>query len=106
MMAARYADVTEPRRRWPRARPEPVTIQVACAGGGASLEAALLDVSIFGCRLRGDGLERLGDHVRLQLAPGAPTAATIAWREDGAIGCRFDRPIATALMRVLLGAAG
>lgn len=102
-MAARYAEVTETGRRWrERAIPMPAVVELECAGGGSALPVRLLDVSTFGCRIGGGGADGVGDHVRLTFGHRPPIAATVVWRQDGAIGCRFDKPIATSLMRALI----
>lgn len=102
-MAARYAEVTDTGRRWrDRATPAPAPVELACAGGGPALPVRLMDVSTFGCRVGGDGAETIGDHVRLTFGGRPPVPATVVWRHDGAIGCRFDKPIATSLMRQLI----
>ncbi len=106
-MAARYADITDTGRRW-RARtapPAPV-VDLECAGGGPALPVSLLDLSTYGARLGGDGAEAVGDHVRLSFAGRPPVAATVVWRQQGSVGCRFDKPIATALMRALICGEG
>lgn len=102
-MAARFAEVTDTGRRWrARTAPAPTPVELACAGGGPAIDAVLVDVSTFGCRMRSDGAGSVGDHVRVAFAGRPPVAATVVWREASAIGCRFDKPIPTALMRSLL----
>ncbi len=101
-MAARFAEVTEQGRRWrERADPRSAAVDLECAGGGPAVPVRLTDVSTYGCRVGGDGAEGVGDHVRLTFAGRAPVPATVVWR-NGAIGCRFDKPIATSLMRALI----
>ena len=36
------------------------------------------------------------------MAGGAAVAATVMWREDEGLGCRFDAPIERTLMRKLV----
>ena len=106
-MAARYADVGPGDRRWFKRSPQPdPVVELSCSGGGAAREAALVDISTFGCRLRGSEVEETGDHVRLKLRPGADVPATVVWRGQGLVGCRFDRPIATSLMRAMICGEG
>lgn len=104
-MAARYAEMTNAARRAPRKAMPRLSVELACAGGGPQLAAALVELSTFGCRLGGDGVDGVGDHVRLGLEDGPPVAATVIWRQSGMIGCRFDKPIATTLMKALIGRA-
>ena len=102
-MAARFAEITDIGRRWrERSAPSPRIVELACAGGGPAVGAVLVDVSTFGCRVSGDGAEAVGDHVRLTFGGHPPVAATVVWRHDAAVGCRFDKPIATSLMRALI----
>ena len=102
-MAARFTDVTGTEQRWrERGAPAPVTVALECAGGGATLPVDLVEISTFGCRVGGAGVDGVGDHVRLGFGGHPPVTATVVWRRDGAIGCRFDKPIATSLMRALL----
>mgnify|MGYP002777792040 FL=1 len=106
-MAARFADVTDTGRRWrERAAPAPAAVELACAGGGGALPVRLMDLSTFGCRISGDGAEAVGDHVRLSFGGRPAVPATVVWRNGGAIGCRFDKPIATSLMRSLICGEG
>lgn len=102
-MAARYADVGPGDRRWFKRAPaaDPV-VELSCAGGGVAREAALVEISTYGCRLRGAEVEDTGDHVRLKLRQGTDVPATVVWRGNGLVGCRFDRPIATSLMRSMI----
>lgn len=102
-MAARHADVGPGDRRWfKRAAPAEPVVELSCAGGGVAREAALVDISTYGCRLRGPDVEETGDHVRLKLGHGPAVPATVVWRGEGLVGCRFDRPIATSLMRAMI----
>lgn len=71
-------------------------------GHGAEPQDALLcDVSIYGCRIRFPAAQFGDERVWLRLDGSLPIAATIVWREDDVIGCRFDAPIERALMRSL-----
>ncbi|MBW4332030.1 PilZ domain-containing protein [Stakelama sp. CBK3Z-3] len=69
-------------------------------------EAALLDISIYGCRLAIDTGEAHGASVEILLAGSNPIAATVIWNENGRIGCRFDEPIDRLLVRSLNLATG
>ena len=106
-MAAHYAEVTDTGQRWrSRWTPVPNVVDLVCAGGGPAITTTLADVSTFGCRVSGENAEAVGDHVRLTFSGYPPVAATVVWRGDAAIGCRFDKPIATSLMRALLCGEG
>ena len=102
-MAARFAEVTDTGRRWrQRSTPPTSAVELECAGGGPALPAALIDLSTFGCRVRGDGVSGVGNHVRLRFGARPAVTATVVWREADVAGCRFDKPIATAMMRALI----
>lgn len=71
-------------------------------GHGAEPHDALLrDVSIYGCRICFTAAPFGYERVWLRLDGSLPIAATIVWRDDDVIGCRFDAPIERALMRSL-----
>ncbi|WP_169542441.1 PilZ domain-containing protein [Sphingomonas baiyangensis] len=69
--------------------------------GDQSAVAELLDLSIYGCRLATDAPHLAGERIWLRFEGGMPVAATIVWHENARIGCRFDAPIARALVRTL-----
>ena len=69
--------------------------------GTAPIEAALHDVSIYGCRLACAVPHREGDRIWLRIAGDLPIAATIAWNDGAHIGCRFDAPLERKTMREL-----
>jgi hypothetical protein len=69
--------------------------------GAEPLDAILSDVSIYGCRLASPAASLGLDRIWLRLDGSLPIAATIVWREDDTMGCRFDTPIERALMRSL-----
>jgi hypothetical protein len=107
LVAARYAEVTETGRKWrDRAVPPPAPVELECAGGGPALPVRLIDLSTYGCRVGGAGVDDVGDHVRLSFGGRPQVTATVVWRQDGAIGCRFDKPIATSLMRAVICGEG
>lgn len=93
-------DIADDRRRAGRH-----TASVARASvrepGAAPADAALLDVSIYGCRLAVAGAHLAGGRLWLRLNGGWPIAATVVWAEGERVGCRFDEPIAGSLMREL-----
>lgn len=88
------------RRITPRTHVQ-VTRATVRGHGAAPLDAMLSDVSIYGCRLDFTAATLLGDRVWLRLDGSLPIAATVVWRQDEVIGCRFDNPIERALMRSL-----
>ena len=70
--------------------------------GEPAIELVLLDLSTFGCRLEGEHEAVAGDRVWLRLRGGMAVGATVMWRNDETVGCRFDAPIDRALMRSLV----
>ncbi len=68
--------------------------------GEQPVEAALHDLSVYGCRLASPAPHEEGDRLWLQLG-GGPVGATVVWTDADQIGCRFDAPIDRALMRKL-----
>lgn len=83
------------------ARREVVTVTRATLRGlGEAPDAAvLLDVSIYGCRLQVATPPAAGARLWLRLDGGWPVRATVVWADPDRIGCRFDEPIANAVMR-------
>ncbi|RYD54122.1 MAG: hypothetical protein EOP60_08515 [Sphingomonadales bacterium] len=69
--------------------------------GATPVEAALHDVSIYGCRLACSVPHREGARIWLRIADDLPVAATVAWNDGAHIGCRFDAPLDRKVMREL-----
>lgn len=69
--------------------------------GAESVDAELLDLSIYGCRITCPDPHDAGERVWLRLAGGMPISATVVWCRDGLAGCRFDEPIERATMRAM-----
>jgi hypothetical protein len=69
--------------------------------GKRSVDASLHDISIFGCRIQSDLDTEIGERLWLRFLGGLPVAATVVWQEQGFAGCRFDAPIAGAMLRTL-----
>ena len=82
-------------------------LRLAVAITGASVrkhatqpdEATLRDLSVYGCRIETNGDYGTGDRVWVRLSGSLPIGAEVVWATDGVIGCRFDEPIARALLR-------
>lgn len=81
----------------------PVVIRRATVRGHGRqpIEAQLVDLSIYGCRLTVDARYAPEDRLWLRFAGSAPVAATAIWIEGGELGCRFDAPIDRILFRTL-----
>lgn len=67
--------------------------------GEAAGDAELLDLSIYGCRLKVAATYDQGAQLWLRLDGGWPVRATVMWADAERIGCRFDEPIANEVMR-------
>jgi len=70
--------------------------------GQAAVEGVLNDVSPFGCRLAVTGAFDAGEAVVLRIGGGMEVPAVVVWSGDGAMGCRFDRPMPRAALRPLM----
>jgi PilZ domain len=81
----------------------PVLIKRATVRGYGRhpVEAALIDLSIYGCRLAVDADYKIADRLWLRFAGESPVAASTIWSEGGELGCRFDEPLDRALFRSL-----
>jgi hypothetical protein len=69
--------------------------------GRQPVDAELVDLSIYGCRLSVDALFKAQDRLWLRFAGEKPIAATTIWFEGGQLGCRFDEPLDRTLFRAL-----
>ena len=69
--------------------------------GALAVDAALCDISIYGCRLESDGDHVVGERLWLRFVGRPAVAASVMWSERGTIGCRFDAAIDGALVRSL-----
>ena len=76
-----------------------VTRATVRSHGEAPGDAKLLDLSIYGCRLRVAVPPQPGAQLWLRLDGGWPVRATVVWADPDRIGCRFDEPIANDVMR-------
>lgn len=70
--------------------------------GQKAVEAVLMDLSIFGCRVSSHERFEKGDRVFVRFAGSMPLAAQVIWSEDGETGCRFDKPLERSLLRSLI----
>ena len=92
---ARLEDRAEPRR--------PVLLQRATVRPSTAppMEARLVDLSIYGCRLMISCRMKVGVRITLRFSDAEPVAATAMWCDGKHIGCRFDQPIDAKLFRSL-----
>jgi hypothetical protein len=85
-------------------------LRLAVAISGASVrklsaqpdDATLRDLSVYGCRIETDGGYATGDRIWIRLSGSLPIGGEVMWATDGLIGCRFDVPIARALLRTVV----
>jgi PilZ domain len=82
---------------------QPVVVRRATVRGHGRqpVEAELIDLSIYGCRLSVDAAYKAEDRLWLRFAGSEPVAATAIWIENGELGCRFDTPLDRMLFRAL-----
>lgn len=66
------------------------------------IEAKLVDLSVYGCRVLLDGSFEIGDRLWVRLADSNPIGATAVWREGDRLGCKFDELLDRALFRQLI----
>ena len=80
-----------------------VTVKRATVRGHGRhpVEAELVDLSVYGCRLAVDALFKANDRIWLRFAGEAPLPATTVWFEGDQLGCRFDEPLDRTLFRAL-----
>ncbi len=69
--------------------------------GRQPVEAELVDLSIYGCRLLVEAAYKADERLWLRFEGGNPVAATAIWADGDALGCRFDEPLDRALFRAL-----
>ncbi len=69
--------------------------------GRQPVEAELVDLSIYGCRLAVNAAFKAHDRLLLSLVDDKPIAATTIWYEDEQMGCRFEEPLDRDLFRTL-----
>jgi PilZ domain len=69
--------------------------------GKQPVEAELVDLSVYGCRMNADQSFKMGDRLWLRFSGSQPVAAAVIWADGGALGCRFDEPLDRTLFRAL-----
>jgi hypothetical protein len=70
------------------------------------IEAKLVDLSVYGCRVLLDGSFKVGDRLWVRLADSNPIGATAVWMEGDRLGCKFDELLDRTLFRQLILHAG
>lgn len=69
--------------------------------GDAAQEAALHELSIYGCRMTLGCGQQAGERLWIRFDGGLPIAATVVWADGDLAGCRFDAPIDRSVLRKL-----
>lgn len=64
---------------------------------GAIPHAALIDLSVDGCRIQTTGAHP-GDHLIVKIHNFAPFSATVVWAQDQFAGLKFDAPLHDAIL--------
>jgi len=65
------------------------------------VQATILDVSIYGCRLELDAILPEGEKIQIHLANKEVVDARIIWQKAREAGCRFAEAISQQKMRAL-----
>jgi hypothetical protein len=69
--------------------------------GRTAIEAELVDLSAYGCRITADQKFNEGERIWLRFSDAKPLAATTIWSDGHKFGCRFDEQLDRALFREL-----
>lgn len=103
LMTSQYRRVAPARIEQRAVERHPVLLQRATVRrhGKQAIEAELVDLSIYGCRVSCDGAFEADQRLWLRFSGGSPVAATVIWAEGGTLGCRFDEPLDRTLFRAL-----
>ncbi len=65
------------------------------------IQATILDVSIYGCKLALDAILPEGEVIQIQIADTDSVDATIVWQKAREVGCRFADAISPQKMKAL-----
>lgn len=98
-----YRKVAPARIDQRRIERHPVVIKKATVRGHGRqpVEAGLVELSIYGCRLAVDANYTVNDRLWLRFEGSNPVGAVAVWTEFGELGCRFDEPLDRSLFRAL-----
>jgi PilZ domain len=103
LMTSQYRKVAPARIEQREIGRQPVLLQRTTVRrhGKQPIEAELVDVSIYGCRINCAQDFDAGNRLWLRFSGASPVGATIVWAEAGVLGCRFDEPLDRTLFRGL-----
>jgi PilZ domain len=103
LVTSAYRKVTPARIEQRQIARHPVFVKRAKVRGHGRqpVEAELVDLSIYGCRLSVDAPFKAEDRVWLRFADDKSISATAVWFEGDFLGCRFDEPLDHTLFRSL-----
>lgn len=107
-MTSQFRKVEPARLEQREALRHPVLLSKATVRRHAArpMEAMLVDLSVYGCRVRFDGGVKAGERLWLRLAGSNPISATAVWAEGDRLGCKFDEMLDRVLFRQLILHAG
>ena len=102
-MTSQYRKVEPARLEQRDVARHPVLLQKATVRRHSKqpIEAKLVDLSVYGCRVLLDGGFKVGDRLWVRLANSNPISATAVWAEGDRLGCKFDELLDRALFREL-----
>ncbi len=100
---SQYRPVEPARLEQRKAQRHPVLVQRSTVRKHKAppIEALLVDLSIYGCKLEIESDFKANDRLWLRFEGGSPVAATAIWYEGGKLGCRFDDAIDRDMFRSL-----
>jgi hypothetical protein len=103
LASSAYRKVAPARIEQRRADRHPVIIRRATVRGHGRqpVDAELVELSVYGCRLAVDAPYKVHDRLWLRFEGSNPIGAIAVWTEGGELGCRFDAPLERQLFRSL-----
>lgn len=70
-------------------------------GQASTIQATILDVSVYGCKLALDAILPEGEKIQIHIADRDIVDATIVWQKAREAGCRFANVISPQKMKTL-----
>lgn len=67
----------------------------------SDINADLVDISVYGCRLEADAVFKEGEEIRLNVESADPVTAVVVWHKVKQAGCRFKEALDPEILRRL-----